>query len=230
MAGFGILLRKELLESWRTLRLPVVGGLFLVVGLTSPLLAKFLPEIVKAAGGDQLSGLQIPEPVVGDAVLQLWKNLGQFGAFAAIILAMGSVATERDRGTAAFVLSKTVSRGAFLGGQGRGHRPGPRDRGRAGRGGRLDLHRDPVRTAAGRRLDRARGHGLAGAHDVGGPHVPRQHGHRIGGGGGRARLHRLDRAVHRVGDPEPRPIPARAASMGRPCHWPQAARSTPPMS
>ena len=27
---------------------------------------------------------------------------------------MGSVATERDRGTAAFVLSKTVSRGAFL--------------------------------------------------------------------------------------------------------------------
>ncbi len=114
MAGLGILLRKELLESWRTLRLPVVGGLFLVVGLTSPLLAKFLPEIVKAAGGDQLSGLQIPEPVVGDAVLQLSKNLGQFGAFAAIILAMGSVATERDRGTAAFVLSKTVSRGAFL--------------------------------------------------------------------------------------------------------------------
>ena len=115
MAGFGVLLRKELLESWRTMRLPIVGGLFLVVGLTSPLLAKFLPEIVKAAGGDQLTGLQIPEPVVGDAVLQLWKNLGQFGAFAAIILAMGSVATERDRGTAAFVLSKTVSRGAFLG-------------------------------------------------------------------------------------------------------------------
>jgi ABC-2 type transport system permease protein len=114
MAGFGILLRKELLESWRTLRLPVVGGLFLVVGLTSPLLARFLPEIVKAAGGDQLAGLEIPEPVVGDAVLQLWKNLAQFGAFAAIILAMGSVATERDRGTAAFVLSKTVSRGAFL--------------------------------------------------------------------------------------------------------------------
>ncbi len=114
MAGFRVLLRKELLESWRTLRLPVVGGLFLVVGLTSPLLAKFLPEIVKAAGGDQFSGVAIPEPVVGDAVLQLWKNLAQFGAFAAIILAMGSVATERDRGTAAFVLSKTVSRGAFL--------------------------------------------------------------------------------------------------------------------
>jgi ABC-2 type transport system permease protein len=114
MAGVRILLHRELLESWRTLRLPVVGGLFLVVGLTSPLLAKFLPEIVRAAGGDQLKGVQLPAPVVGDAVLQMWKNLAQFGAFSAIILAMGSVAIERDRGTAAFVLSKTVSRGAFL--------------------------------------------------------------------------------------------------------------------
>jgi ABC-2 type transport system permease protein len=48
-------------------------------------------------------------------VTQTWKNLVQFGAFAAIILAMGAVSTERDRGTAAFVLSKPVSRGAFIG-------------------------------------------------------------------------------------------------------------------
>jgi ABC-2 type transport system permease protein len=46
MRGFAILLRKELLESWRTLRLPVVVGLFLLVGLLSPLTARFLPEII----------------------------------------------------------------------------------------------------------------------------------------------------------------------------------------
>ena len=115
MSGLSVLVRKELLESWRTMRLPIVGGLFLLVGLTSPLLARFLPEIITAAAGDQLPGIPIPTPVVADAAAQLWKNLAQFGAFAAIVLAMGSVATERDRGTAAFVLSKTVSRGAFLG-------------------------------------------------------------------------------------------------------------------
>ncbi len=114
MNGARILVGKELLESWRTYRLPVVVGLFLLVGLSSPLLAKFLPEIIKAAAGDQLVGVQVPTPVTADAVDQLWKNLAQFGAFAAIILAMGAVATERDRGTAAFILSKTVSRGAFL--------------------------------------------------------------------------------------------------------------------
>src|SRR5207344_2457824 len=94
MTGTRILARKELLESWRTLRLPIVGGLFLLVGLTSPLLAKFLPEIIKAAAGDQLPAIPIPTPVAADAVDQLWKNLAQFGAFAAIVLAMGSVATS----------------------------------------------------------------------------------------------------------------------------------------
>jgi ABC-2 type transport system permease protein len=115
MAGLAVLLRKELLESWRTYRLPVVAGLFLFVGLSSPLLARYLPEILKAAGGDQIGVLQLPTPTAADAVDQLWKNLAQFGAFAAIILAMGAVAGEKDRGTAAFVLSKTASRGGFLG-------------------------------------------------------------------------------------------------------------------
>ena len=58
---------------------------------------------------------RIPTPVPADAADQLWKNLAQFGALAAIVLAMGSVATERDRGTAAFLLSKRVSRGTFIG-------------------------------------------------------------------------------------------------------------------
>jgi ABC-2 type transport system permease protein len=115
MTGVSVLLRKELLESWRTLRLPIVAGLFLLVGLSSPLLAKFLPEIIEAAAGDQLPPIPIPTPVAVDAADQLWKNLAQFGAIAAIVLAMGAVSTERDRGTAAFVLSKTASRGAFLG-------------------------------------------------------------------------------------------------------------------
>ena len=48
------------------------------------------------------------------AVEQLQKNLGQLGALAAIALAMGSVAGELDRGTAALVLAQPVTRAAFL--------------------------------------------------------------------------------------------------------------------
>jgi ABC-2 type transport system permease protein len=113
MTGFGILLRKELLESWRTRRLPVVVGLFLFVGIMSPLTARYLPEILKAALGDQMT-VPVPTPVVGDAVLQLQKNLAQFGALTAIVLAMGAIASEKERGTAAFILTKPTTRASFL--------------------------------------------------------------------------------------------------------------------
>jgi ABC-2 type transport system permease protein len=113
MNGFSILVRKELLEAWRTRRLPVVAALFVVVGMISPLTAKYLPEILKAALGDQLT-VPIPAPVASDALVQLLKNLSQLGALVAIALAMGSVAGELDRGTAALVLAQPATRPAFL--------------------------------------------------------------------------------------------------------------------
>ena len=114
MTGFGILLRKELLESWRTYRLLVVPGLFLFTGLSSPVLARFTPEIIQLAAGEQFAGIEIPPPVAADAVDQMLGNLTQFGALAAILLAMGLVASEKDRGTAAFLLAKPVTRSSFL--------------------------------------------------------------------------------------------------------------------
>ena len=113
MTGFAALLRKELLEQWRTTRLQVVATVFLLVGLTSPLLARFTPEILEAVGGEQFQ-IVLPTPTAADAYDQLAKNLGQFGALIAVLLAMGSVATEKERGTAALILTKPVSRGAFL--------------------------------------------------------------------------------------------------------------------
>lgn len=113
MTGLAVLLRKELLEQWRTSRLPVVAVVFLLVGLSSPLLARFTPEILVAVGGDQFR-IVLPTPTSADAYDQLAKNLGQFGALIAVLLAMGSVATEKERGTAALILTKPAGRDAFL--------------------------------------------------------------------------------------------------------------------
>jgi len=88
--------------------------LFLFTGLSSPVLARYLPEIIELAGGDQLGVIEIPTPMPVDAVDQLVKNLAQFGALAAILLAMPLVSSEKDRGTAAFILTKPVTRRAFL--------------------------------------------------------------------------------------------------------------------
>jgi ABC-2 type transport system permease protein len=113
MAGVGILLRKELLEQWRTLRLPLVAVVFGLIGLSSPLLARFTAEIVKAVAGDQFP-LNLPPPTVADSVDQLAKNLNQLGALIAILIAAGAVAPEKERGTAALILVRPVSRAGFL--------------------------------------------------------------------------------------------------------------------
>jgi ABC-2 type transport system permease protein len=113
MSGFGLLLRKEAREQLRTMRLPVVVAVFAIMGLLSPVFARYVREIVEAVGGSQFIGM-IPAPTVADAVAQFTKNIGQFGALIAILLAMGSVAAEKERGTAALLLTKPITRGAFI--------------------------------------------------------------------------------------------------------------------
>jgi ABC-2 type transport system permease protein len=111
--GFRLMLGKEVREQVRTLRLPVVLIVFGLIGLLSPVTARYIREIIDAVGGQQYQGL-VPEPTVADAVVQLTKNLGQFGVLIAVLVTMGSVTTEKERGTAAFLLTKPISRGAFL--------------------------------------------------------------------------------------------------------------------
>lgn len=113
MIGLGPLLRKELLEAWRTRRALVVAIVFTAFGIASPYLARYLPELIKSLAGGQVQ-IVIPPPTVGDAIDQFQKNLGQAGILTAVLLAMGSVAVEKERGTAALVLSKPASRGAYL--------------------------------------------------------------------------------------------------------------------
>lgn len=113
MIGLGPLLRKELLEAWRTRRMLVVAIVFTAFGIASPFLARYLPELIKELAGEQVQ-IVVPPPTVRDAADQFLKNLGQAGILTAVLLAMGSVAIEKERGTAALVLSKPASRGAYL--------------------------------------------------------------------------------------------------------------------
>jgi ABC-2 type transport system permease protein len=112
MRGYAVLLTKEVTEHWRTGRLPVMAVIFLLFGLASPVLAKYTPEIVKLAASS--IDIHVPTPTIKDAVAQLIKTLSQVGVLTAILLAMGSVAGEKESGTAAFVLVKPVGRFAFL--------------------------------------------------------------------------------------------------------------------
>ena len=115
MDGFAVMLRKELLEAWRSQRFLVVGVVFLLLGIISPVGAKYLPELLKTLGTGQ-QGVQVivPTPTVNDAITQFLKNVAGTGVFVALLLPMGAVAREKEQGTASFVLTKPVSRQSFL--------------------------------------------------------------------------------------------------------------------
>lgn len=113
MTGFGVLVRKELAEQWRTMRMPVALAVFACLGIASPVLARYTRELVDALGAGQVSGM-IPPPTIADSYAQFVKNTSQLGVALAIIFAMGAVAAELERGTLAFIISKRVSRTAFV--------------------------------------------------------------------------------------------------------------------
>lgn len=107
-------LRKEWLEQWRTFRLLAVGVVLVFFGLLSPLFAKYTPEIIELIPNGEAIAQLIPTPTAMDAVTQYIKNIGQFGVILALLLTMGAVSQEKDKGTAAMMLVKPLPRVTFL--------------------------------------------------------------------------------------------------------------------
>lgn len=115
MTGLRVLIRKELLEQWRTMRLGVVAIVYVGFGILSPVLAKYTPEIVGALlPAQQAQAMHLPAPTTADAIAQFMKNIGGNLMLAPILLAMTMIAVEKERGTAAFVLTRAASRAAFV--------------------------------------------------------------------------------------------------------------------
>jgi ABC-2 type transport system permease protein len=113
MRGFTPLLKKEITEQLRTYKLLIVGAIFVLFGIATPLMLKYLPEILELAGGQGLE-ITIPPPTSAQSLTEYADTIGQLGVLLAVLMAMGSIANERKNGTAVITLSKPVSRAAFV--------------------------------------------------------------------------------------------------------------------
>jgi len=105
---------KEVREIFSTWRIWVLPGLVLFFALTGPPLAKLTPQILAAAVGNQLDGIKLPPPTYIDSYAQWVKNLSQIVLIALIIAYGGLVSNETKSGTAVLVLTKPLSRTAFV--------------------------------------------------------------------------------------------------------------------
>ena len=111
---FGEALRKELIQLWRTKMILVIIGVFALFGMASPLLAYFMPDIFGSIEGAEMFKDLIPEPTTIDAMTQYLKNISQFGFLIAILIGMGSIASEKEKGITEMILHKPLPRWAFI--------------------------------------------------------------------------------------------------------------------
>lgn len=115
MNGFAPFLAKEIREVGKTWRLWVLPGILLLLGATTPVLAAVTPALLRATA-ERTPGVVIhfPDPVARDAYLQYMGNLAQIALLVIIVTGAATVAGERRAGTAALLLTKPLSRAAFV--------------------------------------------------------------------------------------------------------------------
>lgn len=105
-------LKKEINETIKTPRLMIIGFLFIFFAISSPLLAKYINEILKLASAD--IGITLPDPTYLDSWAQFYKNMTTICFIVYLIIMTGTVAQEKTKGSIVLVLTKKVSRVNFI--------------------------------------------------------------------------------------------------------------------
>ncbi|MFZ7133248.1 MAG: ABC transporter permease [Eubacteriales bacterium] len=103
---------KEIVESVKTFKFIIIGFVFVFFGVSSPIMAKYLPQIIGTFDAN-LAGV-IPEPQIMDAYAQFFKNIGQIAFIIMIIIFSGIVAQEKNKGTLVMILSKKINRSIII--------------------------------------------------------------------------------------------------------------------
>ena len=106
---------KERRETLRTWRLWVLPGIMVFLAISSPVLTRLTPEILRSTAASQPGiVIHIPPPVARDAYEQFIGNLDPLVEIAVIIIGAAALAAERRSGTAVLVLTKPISRAGFV--------------------------------------------------------------------------------------------------------------------
>lgn len=113
MNGFIAYFRKELLEQIRGYKLLILFSILILFGMTSPLLAKLTPELLKSLSGSGIT-ISLPRITNIDAWTQFFKNISQIGVIALVLIFGTSLPQEVNRGTLIIPLSKGLSRSTVI--------------------------------------------------------------------------------------------------------------------
>ncbi|HKM42875.1 MAG TPA: ABC transporter permease subunit, partial [Limnochordia bacterium] len=106
-------LKKELIEYARTYKLLIMLTVFMIFGITNPLIAKLTPELLTSFMPEGML-VTIPEPTALDSWAQFFKNTQQMGMIVLVLVFSGVLSNELSRGTLINLLTKGLPREAVI--------------------------------------------------------------------------------------------------------------------
>lgn len=109
MRGFQAFTIKEIRENTRNYRFFILGIVFAVVGLLSPLSARFLPDLLGNMVDENIT-IILAEPTYLDSWLQFFSNMNQIGLIAFVLVFSSILSKEYDKGTLIHMVTKGLPR------------------------------------------------------------------------------------------------------------------------
>lgn len=97
--------RLEWLRLVRTRRLVAILGVYVFFGLTGPLTARYLEQILGRLGTDDVA-VEFPDPVPADGVEQYVSNAAQIGLLVVVLVAASALAFDARREMAVFLRTR----------------------------------------------------------------------------------------------------------------------------
>jgi ABC-2 type transport system permease protein len=97
--------RLEWLRLTRTRRLVALLGVYLFFGLTGPLTARYLSQILGSLGTEGVR-VEFPEPKPADGIAQFVSNTSQIGLLVVVLVAASALAFDARREMAVFLRTR----------------------------------------------------------------------------------------------------------------------------
>ena len=114
MTGFAAFTRKEFAEIVRTWRIWVLPGVLVAAALGAPVLTALLPTLIDRLGEAPGFSIEIGDVTARDAYVEYLGNLRELVALAILIAYGGLISGELRGGPGALVLTKPLSRPAYV--------------------------------------------------------------------------------------------------------------------
>ena len=115
MKQWQVLVRKEMLEMWRSFKwlwLPVV---FVIMGAMQPLATYYMPQLIDALGGlPEGTVIEIPTPTGNQMMAELVGEYGTLGVLVLVLAGMGLIAGEKLNRYLSLVMVRPVPHGSFI--------------------------------------------------------------------------------------------------------------------